>query len=148
MTLGFAFQGVASKLCFREVSAQMVILVDGSVLRMCRSHSQRVVWCNFCCSSHDMMIKGSLVYETSVLRTFKNCSYTTHQYTTHHTPPFILHSSYTTLHTPLINTPLMIPHSSSSYTTHHTPHLHVQISFQAQHFVNLHVQISLQAQHF
>ena len=67
---------------------------------------------------------GSLVYETSVLRTFKNCSYTTHQYTTHHTPLIIHHSSYTTHqyaahYTPLINTPLIIHHSS--YTTHHTP---------------------------
>ena len=87
---------------------------------------------------HVYIIKGSLVYETSVLRTFKNCSYTTHQYTTHqctthHTPlintPFIIHhSSYTTHHTPLIihhssytthHTPLIIHHSS--YTTHHTP---------------------------
>ena len=85
------------------------------------------------------------MYETSVLRTFKNCSYssyTTHQYTTHHTPLIIHHSSYTTHHTPLIihhssytthHTPLIIHHSSntthhtpliihhSSYTTHHTP---------------------------
>ena len=79
------------------------------------------------------IVKGSLVYETSVLRTFKNCSYTTHQYTTHHTPLIstsliIHHSSYTTHHTPLIihtssytthHTPLIIRHSS--YTTHHTP---------------------------
>ena len=37
-----------------------------------------------------------------VLRTFKNCSYTTHQYTTHHTPLIIHHWSYTAHHTPLI----------------------------------------------
>ena len=59
------------------------------------------------------------MYETSVLRTFKNCSYTTH-----HTPLIIHHSSYTTHqcaahYTPLINTPLIIHHSS--YTTYHTP---------------------------
>ena len=75
-----------------------------------------------------LLFKGSLVYETSVLRTFKNCSYTTHQYTTHHTPLIIHHSSYTTHQTPLIrhhssdtahHTPLIIHHSS--YTTHHTP---------------------------
>ena len=88
------------------------------------------------------MIKGSLVYEASVLRTFKNCSHTTHHtplcsYTTlfiHHsvhTPLIIHHSSYTTHqytthHTPLIihrssdtthQTPLIIHHSS--HTTHH-----------------------------
>ena len=42
VTLGFAFQDVASKL-----SAEVVILVDGSVLRACRNHSKRVVWCKF-----------------------------------------------------------------------------------------------------
>ena len=45
--LGFAFQGVASKLRF-QVSAEVAILVDGSVLRTGRNHSKRVVWCKFC----------------------------------------------------------------------------------------------------
>ena len=31
-----------------QVSAEMAILVDGSVLRMGRNHSKRVVWCKFC----------------------------------------------------------------------------------------------------
>ena len=44
VTLGFAFQAVASKLCFRD----KLILVDGSVLRTCRSHSKRVMWCKSC----------------------------------------------------------------------------------------------------
>ena len=52
VTLGFAFQGVASKLCFRDKSQlkwiELAILADGSVLRTCRSHSKRVVWCNLC----------------------------------------------------------------------------------------------------
>ena len=61
------------------------------------------------------IIKGSLVCKTSMLRTFKNCSYTTHQ-----KPLIIHHSSYTTHHTPLI-----IHHSS--YTQ----------SWQAQHFAAL-----------
>ena len=30
------------------VSAEMAILVDGSVLRTGRNHSKRVVWCKFC----------------------------------------------------------------------------------------------------
>ena len=72
------------------------------------------------------VFKGSLVYETSVLRTFKNCSYTTHQYTTHHTPLIIHHSSYTTHHTPLI-----IHHSS--YTTHHTPLIILHSSYTTLH---------------
>ena len=36
--LGFAIQD----------SAEMAILVDGSVLRTFRNHSKRVVWCKFC----------------------------------------------------------------------------------------------------
>ena len=32
----------------------MPILVDGSVLRMGRNHSKRVVWCKFGLSSHEM----------------------------------------------------------------------------------------------
>ena len=32
----------------RQVSAEMPILVDGSVLRTGRNHSKRVVWCKFC----------------------------------------------------------------------------------------------------
>ena len=32
----------------RQVSAEMVILVDGSVFRTGRNHSKRVVWCKFC----------------------------------------------------------------------------------------------------
>ena len=66
--------------------------------------------------------------ETSVLRTFKNCSKHHSSYTTHHTPLIIHRSSYTAHHTPLIIhhssytthlTPLIIHHSS--YTTYHTP---------------------------
>ena len=46
--LGFAFQGVASKLCFRDKSQLKCILDSGSVLRTGRNHSKRVVWCKFC----------------------------------------------------------------------------------------------------
>ena len=77
------------------------------------------------------LVKGNLVYETSVLRTFKNCSYTTHQYTTHHTPLIIHHSSYTTYHTPLI-----IHHSS--YTTHHTPFIIHHSSYATYQYTNHH----------
>ena len=31
-----------------QVSAEMAILVDGSVLRTSRNHSKRVGWCKFC----------------------------------------------------------------------------------------------------
>ena len=40
VTLGFVFQGVASKLNF---CAEIAILVDGSVLRTCRNHSKRKI---------------------------------------------------------------------------------------------------------
>ena len=105
-------------------------------------------------SLYALLIKGSLVNEISLLRTFKNHSYTTHHtsliihhssihnssYTTHHTPlintPLIIHhSSYTTDHTPLINTHFIIHHSSD--TTHHTPliihHSSIHISSYTTH---------------
>ena len=100
------------------------------------------------------LVKGSLVYETSVLRTFKNCSYTFHQYTTHHTPLIIHHSSYTTHHTPLIihhssytthHTPLIIHHSS--YTTHHTP-LIIHHSSYATHHTPLTIHHSTYTTHY
>ena len=90
-----------------------------------------------------LLVKGSLVCKTSVLRTFNSCSTTTHHtpliihhssYTTHHTPLIIHHSSYTTHHTPLI-----IHHSSStplihhSYTTHHTPLIIHHSSYTTHH---------------
>ena len=57
MPLGFAFQGVASKLGFRDKSQlKLAILVDRSVLRTGRNHSKRVVWCKFGCSSHEMIL--------------------------------------------------------------------------------------------
>ena len=70
------------------------------------------------------MFKGSLENETSVLRTFKDCAYTTHQYTshqytTHHTPQITHLSSYTTHHTPL--TIHHLSYTTHHYTTHHTP---------------------------
>ena len=101
--------------------------------------------------------------ETPVLRTFKNCSYTTNHtplvihhssYITHHTPLIIHHSSYTTHHTPLIihpssntthHTSLFIHRSSytthhthliihhSSYTTHHTPLIIHHSSYTTHH---------------
>ena len=85
--------------------------------------------------------KRKFSVQTSVLRTFKNCSHTTPPHTTHHKPLITHHSSYTNHHTPLIIhhsshtthlTPLITHHSShathltpithhSSHTTHLTP---------------------------
>ena len=39
-----------------QVSGEMAILVDGSVLSTGRNHSKRVVWCTFCWSSHEMIL--------------------------------------------------------------------------------------------
>ena len=90
-------------------------------------------------SAGETIIKGSLVNETSVLRTFKNCSYTAH-----HTPLIIHHSSYTTYHTPLIihhssytthrhHSPYATHRHHSSYTTHHTPLIRHHSSYTTHH---------------
>ena len=87
-----------------------------------------------------LLVKGSLVCKTSVLRTFNSCSIQHSSYTTHHTPLIIHHLSYTTHHTPLIihhssytthHTPLIIHHSS--YTTHHTPLIIHRSSYTTRH---------------
>ena len=78
------------------------------------------------------------MYEISVLRTFKN-----HSYTTHHTPLIIHHSS---IHHSSYTTHQCTTFKNHSYTTHHKAqhfvNLDVQIAWQAKYFVNLHVQIS------
>ena len=47
--IGICISGCGIEALFsRQVSAEMAILVDGSVLRTGRNHSKRVVWCKFC----------------------------------------------------------------------------------------------------
>ena len=46
--LGFAFQGMASKLCFRDKSQVKWRFWWMHVLSTGRNHSKRVVWCTFC----------------------------------------------------------------------------------------------------
>ena len=78
-------------------------------------------------------IKGSLVYETSVLRTFKNQSYITHHTPLINTPLIIHHSS---IHHSSYTTPLIIHHSihHSSYTTHqYTTHQYTTHQYTTHH---------------
>ena len=114
---------------------QVLVIVLGETWCFVNKHGETWLFVRAVCSAllNCFIVKGSLVYKTSVLQTFKNGSYTTHHtplintpliihhssYTTHHTPLIIHHLSYTTHHTPLINTPLIntpliIHHSSSS----------------------------------
>ena len=47
--IGVCVSGCGFEALFsRQVSAEMPILVDGSVLRTGQNHSKRVVWCKFC----------------------------------------------------------------------------------------------------
>ena len=47
--IGICVSGCGIEALFSaQVSAEMPIFVDGSVLRTGRNHSKRVVWCKFC----------------------------------------------------------------------------------------------------
>ena len=76
---------------------------------------------NFRITAPNYIIKGSLVRK---LLCYGHS--TAVQYTTHHTPLIIHHSSYTTRHTPHIR-------HHSSYTTHHTPLINHHSSYTTHH---------------
>ena len=96
-----------------------------------------------------ILIKGSLVCKTSVLRIFNSCSITAPKLASQG----LRNDGCETVsdHSQIILgscSGLEFSPFSISWQVQHFVDLHVQISWQVQHFVDLHVQIWWQVQHF